>query len=185
MTVENLARPNFKNKLLKKIYIKQKALDIDHCNQLIDFGSKNVNVGLNKHPNSFNVSFHSCTLPLNSDTHKMLNDVWVDVIKFLDFDIDFIEPYELKRYTSEDFFEKHTDTYNHIADNVDRKITMSVQLSDENEYEDGSFNVLNHKFKLPKGSIIAFPSFFEHEVEKIQSGVRWSLIGWGWGPYWR
>ena len=28
------------------------------------------------------------------------------------------------------------------------------------------------------GDMIIFPSYLEHKVEPITSGVRWSLVGW-------
>lgn len=181
----NTNKPNISWNISKKIYIKDNILDKDICDSIIQFGSDNVTKGVNKYSHLFEISFHSCLLPLNHDVHDKLQETWKEIINHLDIDVSFIEPYELKRYTTEDFFGKHIDNYYSLTLNLDRKITMSVQLSDDSEYEDGAFNVLGVKHKLKKGSVIAFPSFFPHEVEKITSGSRWSLIGWAWGPYWK
>ena len=99
--------------------------------------------------------------------------------------VDEVEPYEIKRYSSTDFFEKHTDNYYSLAARRDRKITMSIQLTDPDEYEGGEFVLPGKTVKLQQGSFIAFPSFFPHEITPIRCGTRWSLIGWAWGPNWR
>ncbi len=62
---------------------------------------------------------------------------------------------------------------------------MSVQLSNPSDYEGGEFIIAGNSFKLSIGSVLAFPSFFSHNVDLVKNGTRWSLIGWAWGPYWR
>lgn len=183
--IDNLAKPEINWDINKKVFIKENVLDTKLCDDLIDFGNANVHKGVNKYPHLFNISFDACLLPLKSSLHNSLQEVWKECIDCFQFQIDFVEPYELKRYSNSDFFEKHIDNYYSLSVNIDRKITMSVQLSDVNEYGGGEFNILGSKHKLSKGSIIAFPSFFPHAVEKITSGIRWSVIGWAWGPYWK
>lgn len=185
MTVNNLSKPEINWDLKKRILIKEKVIDESMCNDLINFGQTNVQQGVNKYPHIFGISFHTCLLPLDHPVHSSLKDVWSEAISYFDMDISFVEPYELKRYTSSDYFGRHVDNYYSLSVNIDRKITMSIQLSNDDEYEGGEFDVLGISNKLKKGSIIAFPSFFPHEVKKVTSGTRWSLIGWAWGPYWR
>lgn len=185
MIVENLEKPEVKWNIQKRIFVKENALDSNLCDRIIEFGNTNVQKGVNKYSHVFDISFHSCLLPLNHELHNALQPVWKEVIDFFDIDVSFIEPYELKRYTSEDFFGRHMDNYYSLTVNLDRKITLSVQLSNDDEYEGGEFNILGVKNKLTKGSVLAFPSFFPHEIEAIKSGTRWSAIGWAWGPYWK
>lgn len=185
MTIPNSTKPEVVWALKRKIFIKEHALDHALCDELIEFGKNNVIKGINKYPGSFDISFHSCLLPLNHNAHIKLQDTWAEAIDFLKIDVDFIEPYELKRYTPNDFFGRHIDNYWSLTIDLDRKITMSVQLSNDDEYTEGNLVVLSEKVKLKKGSVICFPSYFPHHVEKIADGTRWSLIGWAWGPRWK
>ena len=61
---------------------------------------------------------------------------------------------------------------------------ISLELSDENEYEDGELilynNVNNSTITAckSKGSIIVFDSRMTHEVTPVTSGTRYSLVKW-------
>ncbi|WP_405206491.1 2OG-Fe(II) oxygenase [Aquimarina sp. LLG6339-5] len=63
-----------------------------------------------------------------------------------------------------------------------RKVSITVQLSDPDEYEGGDFEFLigNEITKLPKkkGCAIVFPSYFLHRVTPVTKGVRKSLVLW-------
>ena len=63
-----------------------------------------------------------------------------------------------------------------------RKISITIQLSDPDEYEGGDFEIwTGGEFKkLPrkKGSAILFPSFLMHRITPITKGVRKSLVLW-------
>lgn len=73
----------------------------------------------------------------------------------------------------------------------DRKLSVVIQLSDRSAYEGGEF-----QFRMPhnsnlldgfkhKGSVLVFPSFFEHRVTPVTSGTRYSLVTWVDGPKFR
>lgn len=73
-----------------------------------------------------------------------------------------------------------------LTEDVDRKLTMSVQLTDGEEYTGGELSIVGQEISSKKkGSVTVFSSNFPHAVKPITSGTRWSLIGWAWGPYWR
>ena len=67
-----------------------------------------------------------------------------------------------------------------------RKLSMSVQLTDENAYEGGDLEFMVHRsiIKAPreKGTAIFFPSFLTHRVKKVTAGTRRSLVFWFHGP---
>ena len=68
-----------------------------------------------------------------------------------------------------------------------RKISVTVQLSDSNEYEGGDlqFNI-GKEMTAPsqKGAAILFPSFYLHRVTPVTSGIRKSFVLWvGGEPY--
>ena len=72
----------------------------------------------------------------------------------------------------------------------DRKLSLTVQLSEPSEYEGGNFvfdevdspdsNILKQK-----GTVLVFPSYLRHRVEPVTKGVRRSLVSWFEGPSWR
>ena len=181
LMIPNLEKPSISFNLKQKIFTKESVLDPDMCDKIIRFGNENIQKSINKYPDMFGISFHSCLLPLNHESHIMLQDAWDKAIKYLDISADFVEPYELKRYTPDDFFGRHPDNYFCNKDRIDRKITMSIQLTDDNDYTGGDLLVLGETNTKKRGSVVAFPSYFPHEVKPINSGTRWSLISWAWG----
>jgi len=70
-----------------------------------------------------------------------------------------------------------------------RKLSIIIQLSDENDYEGGEveLKVGSRDLVLPKkkGGVIVFPSFVLHRVLPITSGNRKSLVSWISGPNYR
>ena len=78
-----------------------------------------------------------------------------------------------------------------------RKLSVTVSLSDETEYEGGDFEFdfrnndkganqpLICKEIKPKGSIVVFPSFVWHRVKPVISGTRYSLVMWNLGQPWK
>ena len=97
------------------------------------------------------------------------------------------------KYDKDDFYTWHTDQdlrTIHQSDEKVRKLSFSLQLSDENEYSGGEVefkDVMGNTFFAPKnrGCLIIFDSRTEHRVCKITSGVRKSLVGWVEGPRWK
>jgi len=94
---------------------------------------------------------------------------------------------QLANYGPEDFFEWHMD-YG-AAHLSNRKLSISVQLSDPEDYEGGDlqFMVNNKIVSAPKtkGTAIVFPSYRMHRVLPVTSGNRRSIVGWIGGPPYR
>ena len=70
----------------------------------------------------------------------------------------------------------------------DRKLSVTVQLSDLSEYEGGAFTFSecetpDHSARV-KGTVLVFPSYLQHRVLPITSGTRKSLVAWFEGPRW-
>ena len=65
---------------------------------------------------------------------------------------------------------------------LDRKLSISLQLSDTDEYEGGNLELrLASPVKKEireRGTAIVFPSFLEHRVTKVTKGKRSSLVAW-------
>lgn len=70
----------------------------------------------------------------------------------------------------------------------DRKISVTVQLSDAGDYEGGDFEFdevkTNADFRS-KGTVLVFPSYLRHRVLPVTSGTRRSLVAWFFGPRWK
>ena len=98
----------------------------------------------------------------------------------------FTQELQLTEYAEGDFFEWHMDFGGGGISN--RKLSLTVQLSDSDDYEGGSLQfMINDKIvdaPRTKGTIIVFPSFILHRVTPITRGVRRSIVGWVSGvPY--
>ena len=65
----------------------------------------------------------------------------------------------------------HIDTFWNEQKPYDRKLSVTVQLSDPSEYEGGNL-------------VLIFPSYIRHRVKPITKGVRKSLVAWFEGPRW-
>jgi PKHD-type hydroxylase len=104
------------------------------------------------------------------------------------FDITgFGEALQIARYTEGDFFGWHLDFG--AGEISHRKISLTVQLSDPDNYEGGDLQFMeNNKIvSAPRslGTIVIFPSFMLHRVTEITSGTRESIVGWVAGPPYR
>lgn len=87
------------------------------------------------------------------------------------------------------FYKPHFDCVDsgRIMSAVDiRKLSFSIQLTDEKEYEGGELIIYKFGKELiapkSKGTIIFFESNLCHEVTPVTKGVRHSLVGWVVGP---
>ena len=104
--------------------------------------------------------------------------------------VDNISELEFTEYRSEEngHYDWHHDVNWSSEDIFDRKISVTVQLSDEKEYEGGNFEFdeikTNINFKS-QGTILIFPSYLRHKVTPVKSGIRRSLVAWFFGPNWQ
>jgi PKHD-type hydroxylase len=81
-------------------------------------------------------------------------------------------------------FDWHND-YSHGLPDAPRKLTIIIQLSDEDDYEGGALEVFGTEVQtLPRrrGTIIAFPSLLFHRVTPVTGGIRKVLLAWIGGP---
>ena len=94
---------------------------------------------------------------------------------------------QLACYDHDDFFDWHMDFG--VGDVSNRKLSITVQLSDPDEYEGGDLQfMINkdiHTATRAKGTAIIFPSFAPHRVTQVTKGKRMSIVGWIAGPPYR
>lgn len=112
-----------------------------------------------------------------TDAVTTLND------KFFNFDIwGFHEGLQFTEYNAPGgHYKAHIDkSYNGAI----RKLSVVVQLTDENEYEGGDLEILINgehdpiKMKRSIGHLVIFPSYLLHRVLPVTKGTRHSLVGW-------
>jgi hypothetical protein len=95
-------------------------------------------------------------------------------------------------YGNDQFYNWHVDSHP-STDNKEtvRKLSLSIQLSDESEYEGGELQLIDDVsrsiYTVPKkkGSLVVFDSRLRHRVKKVKSGQRKSLVAWAVGPKWK
>ena len=97
-------------------------------------------------------------------------------------------------YPAEDngYYNWHVDSWYGInGSNEDRKLSLSIQLSESDEYEGGEFETESSFIPIPsheiknRGTAIMFPSYIRHRVLPVTKGVRKSLVVWIEGPNWK
>jgi len=98
------------------------------------------------------------------------------------------QPIQFAEYIGGDHYTWHTDAGNN-EDNVCRKLTTVILLSDPNDFEGGDFEIFNgDKVDKPfsrQGSIVTMDSKDWHRVTPVTKGVRYSLVMWTMGPKFR
>ena len=117
------------------------------------------------------------------------------------FQWDFSESCQFTKYKLNQFYDWHCDSWSKPYNRPEepdrhgkiRKLSVTVSLSDENDYEGGDFEFdfrnddkgTNQprlcKEIRPKGSVVVFPSFVWHRVKPVTSGTRYSLVIWNLG----
>ena len=116
------------------------------------------------------------------------NDQWfgfhlskLDFIQLAEYD----SSYEGEYKRHHDVFWMNNDPKYH------RKLSAVIQLTNPNDYTGGDLELFNQQEKpnphevKTQGSVIFFPSFIEHQANKVTKGTRYSLACWFDGPKWR
>lgn len=109
------------------------------------------------------------------------------------FDITQLHDIQYTTYDEEQqgFYKLHHDTFWANTTAFDRKISITIQLSNPNDYEGGEF-MFDKQYIQPdqselkqRGTVLAFPSPIDHYVQTVTKGIRKSLVAWIEGPKWR
>jgi PKHD-type hydroxylase len=117
-----------------------------------------------------------------SNIVQQLND------RFYRYDLTEMEDLQYAEYQSDTLGHYTTHSDDGYKYNLFRKLSLSIQLSDESEYQGGE--LVFHRFSTnnpeaapkTKGTLILFPSYVLHEVTPVTAGVRKSLVSWIVGP---
>ncbi len=132
--------------------------------------------------------FHEANRNIYNFDIQFINDIQFTTYEAPDLD----STDEMKRKPGRYLMHQDVETTSseHIPRPYNRKLSMSIQLSDPDDYEGGDFQFEDGLNPLPKesrekGSILIFPSFYMHEVTPVTKGTRHCLVTWIEGPRWR
>ena len=106
---------------------------------------------------------------------------------------------QMAKYVKGDYFNKHQDIsvkqWSRMVQNDNtRKISVSINLSAPEAYKGGELIFFTEKTKdgsngiemnKQQGTLMAFPSYCEHQVLELVTGIRFALVIWAKGPYWK
>lgn len=197
-----------------KYWVFQKALDNDLCDIIIKLGlSKQKSKGM---IGNYGLDNKKLTEDEENKLSKLrqsdvtwLNQPWLyrilqnylemaNVNAGWNFEWSKSEEIQFTIYKQNQFYEWHADLDdNPEEDGLTRKISMSVSLSDPQDYEGGEFefdyrnlsrsstNIEEVTRLKPRGSILVFPSYIFHRVKPILKGTRYSLVMWTRGKIWK
>jgi len=93
------------------------------------------------------------------------------------------EPLQFAQYGVDGHFEWHTDLG--VRGTSNRKLSVTVQLSDPAAYDGGELEFINMQGKSGHrelGTAVIFPSYLAHRVAPLTRGLRRSLVAWAYGP---
>jgi predicted 2-oxoglutarate/Fe(II)-dependent dioxygenase YbiX len=182
------------NQAIEDCYIARDVVTPAFCNKLIqEYSKPEVEkeppyIGVGKENIDLNIrNVQRLQLPLYAGIGATLtaiglnvnNDIWK-------YTITHSNQSEFLMYDVKGKYETHVDTF-HAHSNEIRKLTILVFLNDD--FEGGKFYIQNsHERTYPeqkKGTVLIFPSFMPHGVEPITKGVRYSIVTWMVGPYFK
>lgn len=106
---------------------------------------------------------------------------------------DLISAPELIQYTEYyDSANGHYDWHQDIGPGIGslRKVSITVQLSDTDEYEGGDLEIWQggqSVLQAPRGAgnVVIFPSYMMHRVKKVTKGTRRSFVLWVGGQHYK
>lgn len=130
------------------------------------------------------------TKDIPSDIKDILEHCILDANKV--FDVNIYDPINFQRfifskYQEGDFLAQHHDLSMPDAPHH-QKLTCIVLLNEEFDGGDFCITLQNkygkepHKVKFQEGDVLVFPSWVQHFVTPIKSGIRKSMTTWIMGP---
>jgi len=126
-------------------------------------------------------------LPMNQGIGATLTSCALNINhQYWKYNITHSNQAEFLMYDVNGKYEAHVDTFHTHSDET-RKLTALAILNDD--FEGGKFYIMNSHDKIyppqEKGDIIVFPSFMVHGVEPVTKGLRYTVVTWMVGPYFK
>lgn len=160
-----------------------------HMAKTAEIGSMNDLQKVNTSVRNSKVSWMNYSIDTVQIWDKILNAISEVNSTYFHFDLTGChEPAQLTMYDSSNLehYNWHCDS-SYIDRTVPRKLSMSLLLSDESEFNGGELEVLYdsdrpHRLSQKTGRAWFFPSYMIHRVCPVTHGIRRSLVLWIGGP---
>ncbi len=165
----------------------------EQCQMVIDAGRKQrpqkAQVGMGR-PEGSGVDTKKRTTTISWIPFKEMQPMYNQINEFIQKanrnhfgfgDIQITEQAQFTEYPEGGFYDWHMDTdVNMQHEPPVRKISMTLLLSPENQFEGGELELMapDKRAKLKQGHAIIFASFINHRVAPVTRGVRQSLVMW-------
>ena len=166
----------------------------EQCQMVINAGrsepKQNASVGSDKDTKEGHIDTETRTSHISWIPFKKMNDMYKDIENIMKttngnhFGFDGMRITEMAQYTEYPeggFYDWHVDNdVNFAHEPPVRKISMTLLLSPENEFEGGDLELMKEEkvAKLKQGHAIFFASFIRHRVTPVIKGNRKSLVMW-------
>ena len=133
-------------------------------------------------------------------SHDLINNVVWSFIReanenFFKYDLNFFQEIQFAKYEVGHYYNWHQDSSSNRKADEQRKLSLTMSLTDDAEYEGGDLQFFNGGFlegidnnidferKIKsQGTVIVFDSLDWHRVTPVTKGVRYSLVCWCVGP---
>ena len=164
----------------------------DQCRQVIEAGRKQkpqtAQVGMNNPGGGTDTKKRVTTI--SWIPFKEMGHMYRDLYKFIQQanrnhfgfeDVHVTEQAQFTEYPEGGFYDWHMDSdVNMQHEPPVRKISMTLLLSPENQFEGGDLELMTKgkRAKMKQGHAIIFASFLNHRVAPVTRGVRQSLVMW-------
>ena len=180
-----------------KSYIVETTIPIftpEQCQMIIKAGrsepKQNAYVGNNKGIKGGVVDTKTRTSHISWIPFRKMHEMYKDIEKIMKatngnhFGFEGMQITEMAQYTEYPeggFYDWHVDNDVNCANEPPvRKISMTILLSPENEFEGGDLELVKEgqSAKIKQGQAIFFASFIRHRVAPVTKGNRKSLVMW-------
>ena len=164
------------------------------CQMIIDAGRaeprQNASVGSGTGKKEGVVDTKTRTSHISWIPFKKMPEMYKDIEKIMKttngnhfgFDgMQITEPAQYTEYPEGGFYDWHVDNDVNMANEPPvRKISMTLLLSPENEFEEGDLELMaeGKVVKIKQGQAVFFASFIRHRVKPVLRGTRKSLVMW-------
>lgn len=173
------------NDSLTMIATAKKFLSADECKQLIMLSEQasldDGTIGKTKDLSVMRKSKVTCLLP-DPNTNwifERLEAAIAQMNKAYKYKLQgFYEGVQIAEYSKDGKYDWHMDIG--PGANSRRKLSMSIQLTEQADYSDGNLEFMNNEQETEReiGALIVFPSFLQHRVTSVTDGTRHSLVAW-------
>ena len=107
--------------------------------------------------------------------------------EIFEYDLTEMESVQVTRYDKNHFYGWHSDYGTSADKGLTRKLSMSIILSDPEEYSGGKLQFIDYQGKVQnvdktRGTVVVFDSRTPHRVTPVLRGQRISLVAWMTGP---